>query len=314
MKHLLLGLALCAVPLAPAFAADCKPLQLVATVPLLPGADHRYEMVPVKLNGIDKKLLLDTGGYTSQLSPQVAEELKLPVSGALGGLRDIRGKESRGAVSVGNFEMGNLRAHDIPFSLIPDENMGEAGLNGLIAIDIFLSYDLDLDFGHDKMNFISSDHCDGKVVYWPAEVRSVVPMRIVDGHYLINVTLDGRPLIAMLDTGASRTTMGLDTAAHFFGLTTSSPGMEDSGKVNLALQSYKYKFDVLSFDGIEIHTPTIDLVPSLLLGRREVSIGSRLSRKEDMDDHYDMILGMDMMRHLHVYIATKERKVYITPA
>ncbi len=28
----------------------------------------------------------------------------------------------------------------------------------------------------------------------------------------------------------------------------------------------------------------------------------------------DMILGMDILRHLHVYIAYKEQKLYLTPA
>jgi predicted aspartyl protease len=314
MKHLALGLALCALPLAPAWGADCKSLQMVASTPLTPANDRRVEFVPVKLNGADKKLLLDTGGYTSQLSPQVAAELKLPVGGSLGRLRDIRGKESAGTATVADFEMGNLRAQNIPFQLIPDEAMGQAGLNGLIAIDMFLAYDLDLDFGHDKMNFISSDHCAGKVLYWQADAVAEVPMRIVNGHYLINVTLDGRHLIALLDTGATTTTMGLDTAAQYYGLTPSSPGMELGGKINLALQSYRHKFDTLSFDGIEIHTPTIDMVQSLLLNGRTASTGSRLARVEDVQDHYDLILGMDMMRHLHIYIATKERKVYITPA
>jgi predicted aspartyl protease len=314
MKQAALGLLLCALPLAPAFAADCKTLQLVASIPLVPANDKRAELVPVKLNGTEKKLLLDTGGYMSQISQHVVDELKLPVGGSAFDLQGLTGKQKGAAASIADFEMGTVRAHGTALQIMPDDAMGEAGLNGLIAIDMFLPYDLDLDFGHDKMNFISSDHCDGKVVYWPSEVQAEVPMRIVHGHYLINVTLDGRHLVALLDTGASNTAMGLDIAAQYYGLTPSSPGVEAGAKVNLTIQGYHYKFDTLSFDGIDIHTPTITLMQSQMLGNRQASLGSRLSRTEDVQDHFDMILGMDIMRHLHIYIATKERKVYITPA
>ncbi len=154
----------------------------------------------------------------------------------------------------------------------------------------------------------------GKVVYWPADVMASVPMRIVGGHYLINVTLDGQHLVALLDTGADRSAMGLDTALRYYGLSPSSLGVQTADKANLTVQTYTHKFDTLSFDGIDIHTPTIAMLQSQLFRPREASTGSRIARPEDVQDHFDMILGMDMMRHLHIYIATKERKVYITPA
>src|SRR5690348_17215792 len=68
------SLALALLAVTPARAGDCD-LKLVTSVDMLP-LQGRME-VPVSVNGIPKLLLLDTGGATSQLSPNTVQDLKL---------------------------------------------------------------------------------------------------------------------------------------------------------------------------------------------------------------------------------------------
>lgn len=310
MKKLALGLVLWALPLAPAVAADCGSLQTISSVALEPNATRQVEYVPVKLNGVDKKLVLDTGGYTTQLTPDVVEELKLPIGGASGTMKFVGGTNgSIASAKVADFQMGSMRAHDITLLVSPIPGL-EKHADGLLASDLFLAYDIDLDFGHDKLNFISSDHCPGKVVYWQADAVADVPLRIVNGHYLIDVTLDGKRLVAMVDTGASRSSIGLAEAHRFFGLSASD--MEQAPKANGVVTSYYHKFASLAFEGIEIHDPTFVVIDTGVLDRDRARIGSHVVGQVAQTS--DMILGMDIMRHLHLYIATKERKLYVTPA
>jgi hypothetical protein len=49
-----------------------------------------------------------------------------------------------------------------------------------------------------------------------------------------------------------------------------------------------------------------------MLDRERASAGAHVIGQ--VSQPWDMTLGMDVLRHLHVYIATKERKLYITPA
>ncbi|HSS13582.1 MAG TPA: retropepsin-like aspartic protease, partial [Rhizomicrobium sp.] len=56
-------------------AEDCGPLKQVNAVDLVAGPNRA--MVPVSINGIPKLFLLDTGGDVTQISGEVAEELKL---------------------------------------------------------------------------------------------------------------------------------------------------------------------------------------------------------------------------------------------
>ena len=314
MKHLGLGFGLvAALSATPALAEDCGPLNIVSSVTLQPSESHLQELVPVKINGADKLLLLDTGGYTTQLTPQAVEDMKLPVGGSVFQLTDIRGNVRSATATVSSFEMGTMRAKDISMMIMGDDAIGEsAKFDGLLASDLFLAYDLDMDFGHDKLNFISTDHCPGKVVYWQAQALAEVPMHIVNGHYLIDITLDGRRLVALLDTGATRSTLGAGEAQQYFGLTPNSPDLPLGGKANGSITTYLHKFGVLSFEGVEIHDPSIAILQSGLLQRRQAPIGSHIATS--LVEPWDMILGMDMLRHLHLYIATKERKLYITPA
>jgi predicted aspartyl protease len=292
----------------PAQAEDCN-LTSVASLTLQPGQDRLAEFVTVQINGIDKKMLLDTGGYTSQLTPETVAELKLPKGGALGSSKYIGGNAAAlGIASIADFRMGTMRAKDTSMMISPVPGLS-AEADGLLANDLFLAYDLDMDFGHDKLNVISSDHCPGKVVYWKSDALAVVPMRISNGQYLINVTLDGRSLIALVDTGATRSTMGLKEVRRFFGLTPDSADMVPRN-TNSVVATYMHKFGVLSFDGVEIHDPTIAVMDSALLERDQAATGAHFIGNTVP---WDFILGMDMMRHLHIYVATKERKLYITP-
>ena len=227
MRNLTIGLITCALLAGgPALAQDCGTLKTISSVTLQPSETRLQELVPVKINGTDKRLLLDTGGYTSQLTQETVDALKLPTGGFLGGMKYIGGSNSAvSSASVAEFQIGGMRAKNISMLVNSVPGLGKFA-DGVLASDLFLAYDIDMDFGHDKLNFISTDHCPGKIVYWQTQVLAEVPLRIVDGHYLIDVTLDGRRMVAIVDTGATRTSLGMAGAQRQFGLTASSPDMQ----------------------------------------------------------------------------------------
>jgi predicted aspartyl protease len=313
MKRLGLGFVLLAALAAlPARAEDCGTLKTISSVALQPSETRLKEYVPVKINGVDKRLVLDTGGYTSQITLETTEALKLPVGGGLGTMKYIGGSEiAIRSATISDFEMGSMRARNLSVLVSPIPGLA-AQADGLLASDLFLAYDIDMDFGHDKLNFISSDHCPGKVIYWQAQALAEIPLRIVNGHYLIDITLDGKRLVAMIDTGSPHSSIGLAEAQRYFSLSPASPDMLMAAKANGSVTTYMRKFGVLSFEGIEIHDPNIAVLQTDLLDRERASAGAHVIGQ--VSQPWDMTLGMDVLRHLHVYIATKERKLYITPA
>src|SRR5213596_382840 len=107
----LFGLALlvaaCAFGTA-SYAQNCS-IKLQATVDMLM-LDSVRPMVPVTINGAPKLLLLDTGGFTTQLTREIAKELGMKTREARIELRDVSGNVSRDYVIANTFTLGQLTA------------------------------------------------------------------------------------------------------------------------------------------------------------------------------------------------------------
>ena len=266
-------------------------------------------------------MLLDTGGAMSEITPQVADELGLQRR-MLGFIEvNVAGETSNQAADVSTFAIGQLTTKSIEMVVSPFEKLfsGDTRYAGLIAPNILKQYDVDIDFGAPKLSLLSPDHCDGKVIYWPASAVAVVPMRVLkSGHIIVSVQLDGKPVTAELDTGATMSTLTLPVAESDFGLKMGSPDTpylsEMTDKPGAAI--YHHRFKSLDFDGVAIGNLDVAILPDFLKDKYKQGpqIGSRLGDSPNEGEFADMLLGMNVLKHLHVYIAYKEQKLYITPA
>jgi len=286
-------------------AADCS-LKMVNTVPIELVNNGARVFVPVVINGTPERFVLDTGGDLTQISAAVAEELKLPSVETNIKMLDLYGNASTKAVKVDTFVLGRLRDRNttLPISTF-FQNGGPAA--GLLAADYMGEYDTELDFAGGKMNYFSQDHCRGNVVYWPAAAIAVVPMRLVDRHLHLDVMLDGHPFRAMIDTGATGTTLTTEEAKRVFDLSA-----EDGDK------RFEHTFQKLSFEGLEVGNPHITIIPDKT-GSKDpnngYATGTRVRMQDDpLSAPPSMLIGMNILSKLHLYIAFSEHKIYITPA
>ena len=289
----------------------CGTLRILASLPLV-AADHGNAMVvPVRIDGQAEALLLDTGGLTSQLSRAAVERLNLtPRTGHLN-LLDVGGHASDEWVRADSVQLGNLMASGAIFVIAPNPDLG--GLDGILSTDLMSRYDIDMDFAALRLNYFSPDHCPGQVVYWHAPAVAVVPMRMQDHHIMVPVSIDGQAFDAVLDTGATRSTIGLSMARSVFGLKPGGPGMTPAGPVNgdPSLVAYYHVFSSLTFPGITVRKPGMMILPDVMGTKDgETHIRDMAFRPPSLGP----ILGMDVLKHLHVYIAYGEQKLYITAA
>ena len=189
----------------------------------------------------------------------------------------------------------------------------------MLGADLLKLYDLDIDFASQKLSLFSQDHCPGKVVYWPASAVSVIPIHVeYSGHIIVPVSLDAHPIDALLDTGASGTILSMEFAENNFKLAPGSAEMPKIGEAVgvLPVPVYQHTFSALDLEGISIHNPTL-----YIRGKSEKytftqspHLGSRISDADERSGVTDLTLGTRELRHLHLYIAYKEQKLYITPA
>ena len=249
----------------PAWADDSckKQLTLVTTLPLTDISGGLFS-IPVMLNGVEKHFLFDTGGFFPQISPSVVSELMLKPHELARGefeLYGVDGSVSKKLVTVPSFGLGpiHLTNYDMPVSPNYDGD-------GVFAPLPYKKFYFEMDFSSRKINIFLGDHCESAGVYWPSKALAIVPIAMRDGDIKIPVTIDGHKFTAIVDTGASTSTMRLDVAKNVFALAPESDDMKIIGHLGGDEKApvYQHHFKTLSFEGVTVTNPQIKILTDIV--------------------------------------------------
>jgi predicted aspartyl protease len=300
----------------PTWADDTckKPLVLLGTLPMANDGQTGVFTIPIQLAGVEKQFLFDTGGYFTQVAPATADELKLKRRQSYLELYGTNGSKSREMVTLPTFAVGPVHGSNYEIPVGTDNSFA-----GIFTPIGFTAMDFDVDFAARKLSLFSSDHCDGKVIYWPFKAFAAVPVTVrEDNHLTIPVTVDGHHLTAIIDTGASTSTVRLDMAKFVFGLKPDADDMKVVGHLgdDQTAPIYQHAFQTMSFEGITINNPHILILTDIVNKNADHSAqtGSLTKRVSDDLTLPEVIVGMDVLSKLHMYIAFRERRVYLTEA
>ncbi|HMI95053.1 MAG TPA: aspartyl protease family protein [Micropepsaceae bacterium] len=297
-------------------AADCG-LKRITSVDTL-ASPNGSMLVPVKIGDAQRLLLFDTGGSISGITQPAAQELGLNSLESNIGLIGVGGAVSKRYTVLPSLTLGTVESKAVKFMILPGNTPMSRDNRVAGALAPNPNVDLDLDFAGKKLSMFSSDHCDGQVVYWPATAVAVVPMRLAGlGHIIIPVKLDGKQMDALIDTGASDTFLNLKVAEGRFDFRTDAPDVEPlAGRLaqNPSAKIYQRRFSTLAFEGVTVTNPTLIIIPDQMTARfGETRRTGSLTREADRGLP-DLTLGMSVLGKTHLYVAYKERKVYITAA
>jgi hypothetical protein len=305
-------------------AADCGKLLRENTVQMIPQPGPTADtsgpdLVPVMINGIEKRFVLDSSWFFTMIAQPVADELKLPTNGSYTRITNLDNKQTAAAqVKVKNLAVGLMRGVDQAIPIMPVSSDYDSSTDGVVALYQFESGDVDLDFGHDKMNVISPDHCPGQGLYWTAPVVATLPLSMYGTWITFPALLDGHEVKAILSTGHKRTYVRRDIAEHYYGLTMGSDDTPASGELihDSALQIYQHRFKSLSLGEITINDLQMDIMPfgGYVDNDRRELVGDRTKSERDLNAAPEVSVGMDVLHQLHLYIAFKEHKLYISKA
>lgn len=276
-------------------AQDCQ-LRAMAMLEMQTMPDGRVT-IPVQVEGHDYRLMINTGGYINTLSPQLVKEQGYEPERSPGVLRGMGTRRLDHYVTVKDFVIG--RSHGKNFKFFVD-GFNTIFDDGTLAPQILAAYDVDLDFAHGKLNLFSSDHCPGQVTYWTKNGAAVVPIQIQAlTQVRIPVTIDGKEIMAMVDTGSSTSYISMRAAKRYLGIDEKDPALKSRGNVainGMVAPVYTYAFQTLNFGDVKVSHPQIQIVTDKVWSEN------------------DLVLGIGILRQLHLYIAYKEKKMYITPA
>lgn len=299
-------------------AAECGPQKINASIDLILAG---VPLAHVTVAGKPKLMIVDTGGFTTELFRPVARQLGLSMLYASTGGVGINGKASNLTALIPDLGLGGLHARNIRVLVAGDDgaDIPDDTPAGLIGANILQNYDADFDFAAGKLNLIDPDHCDGRTVYWPAKTVAVVPFRLDPGfHITLSAEVEGKSMMAILDTGASTTAMNLDSAQTLFHVDTNSADVEKVGEIKggRTANVYRTRFKSIALNGVTISNPEVVLLPDMIRSRSPQPPTGELMAPPSADPPRlpDLILGMSTLSKLHVYIAYRERKLYLTEA
>ena len=109
--------------------------------------------------------------------------------------------------------------------------------------------------------------------------------------------------------------MNAKAAEANFNVTGDTQGAVPLGNMS-GRKVFGYVFKTMSFGNITVNNPHIVIIPEIMGLNDPNNSGRSDSRIKKIDDDLeaDLSVGMDVLKKLHVYIATKENKLYITAA
>ncbi|HEY8699003.1 MAG TPA: pepsin/retropepsin-like aspartic protease family protein [Rhizomicrobium sp.] len=313
--YLVCGLALTIALVGAAQAAEDCALKQVASLVMSDALPDRV-VVDVTVAGKPRPFLVDTGGVYSTIYQDVSDALGLQTHAIDQNIEiyDLAGAKSKRYAFVPSLKIGELKADDIPLVVEPRD--GDT-VDGVLAPDFLSRFDLDFDIAGRKLNLVSPEHCQGKVIYW-SDAFAEAPFTLSGVHIVVPMTLDGHEIAATLDTGSNQTHLSERIGRSVFNLGESSAGMERIPNASPDdLEQFRYRFSSLSLAGLTIKNPVIYLMPD----RAAESFRSSHHDRLDIDPVHathlqtaDLLLGMNVLSKLHFYIAYREHKIYFTGA
>ena len=273
------------LPMVPAHAEQCRPASFVLETDWYGGV-----YIPAGIGGQPMKLLVDTGGATSMLTDSTVSSLGLsryPLRGAsvtmYGGLR------LNSFVRINSVQVGDLAATPSTFYVMPDSRIPYA-LSGTLAPDFLSQYDVEFDFPNARLSLFPP----GCAPIDPRSSSTIMPDNV--HHIVVPVQVDGSTVVALLDTGASRSDFSLETARKLFGPGT---GLRPATGADVEDGLYKHSFRTLSIGGVSIANPDLVLVPDGIARRPTGS--PRL------------VLGMGVLRRTHMIVSYSRNLLALTP-
>jgi len=293
-------------------AQDCAPAKLLAEIRMQDAEpESNIRTVPVTLNGQTRQMVLDTGGAITQLSRDTIAELNLPTHASRATVYDINGRVSRRFAMVKELAFGHLHRDDAALMIWPEPKRPYAGE---LAQDLLQPYDVDVDFATGLLRMYAKGHCAGPPDWRPT---ARTPMNNKGWHLHIPVSLDGHTYDAIFDTGSRHTIMRLPAARRDFGLTSDSPGMVPYPAINNdpMLNGHLRTFGKLSFAGMTFEEQEVLIVPDIMNRHAD---RSKLADNPTHRHNEDLILpelslGMDVLKHLHLFLAFGEQALYVAP-
>jgi tetratricopeptide (TPR) repeat protein/predicted aspartyl protease len=294
--------AIAALALAASFAASDAgaACHLAKYFDLPVDMEGRSAIVTTKINGQDARFEVDTGAFFSMVTPDAAARFKLhgiPMMGLM--IEGVGGDATASAAEATEFNFAGVPLKRVQF--IVGGRQFAPGTVGLLGENMLSFADVEYDLAHGVMRYFKAEGCAGVgLAYWAKGNYGVIPIQPfqppVIYHLIGTVKINGHPIRAMFDTGATNSLLAR-RAAERAGVNMDGPDVKYAGLGS-----------GIGRGVVESWTAPID---SFAIADEEIKNTRLTVGKLDLGD-VDMILGMDFFLSHHVYVARSQNKLYFS--
>ena len=277
---------------------------------------QNHLIVDGTVNGQRVDVMLGTGAQQTVMLRSAAERLHLHRKWTNGfPMLGIGGQSRLETATVDDIGFGRFAGKGWRLLVPIDQNLGE-GFDIVLGDDFFHAVDVEFDLAHNVVRLFRPRDCDGaSLAYWaPASATEVAMERVLDARpqIIMEVRINGRPVQALLDSGATVSVLTKHDA-RAAGVTTDSPGVVAVGKLagfgeNL-VDSWTGAFKSFAV-GDEMFRDIVIRFADVYENATYATTGSHNPRNLDQDQ--PMLLGVDFLRAHRVFVAHSQRKIYLT--
>jgi clan AA aspartic protease (TIGR02281 family) len=267
-------------------------------------AQHgKFFYTTITINGQNAELLLDTGSDNNLLTESAARRLGLGISQFQGRVNGIGGGRYTGEVRSREVRIGDAHGEDLTLATVPDDaSIGAA--DGLLGMNFLYSFDMDLDYWGGRAGLYKViGNCPAPGVAMQGSLYAVPISRFIAGLHedefavrelspVIDVSINGVKLRAVIDSGSDRTTLFRDSAGR--------AGVGAAAALRRAMARgvgpRLVKSETRLSDPVVIGDLTLSNMPIDVVDQRH-------------PEHVDMLLGLDFLTRVHVWVSHSSNSV-----
>jgi clan AA aspartic protease (TIGR02281 family) len=290
-------------------ASNCK-LMKIAEWQVKPQTGRLF--VEGEINGQKVDILLDTGAVNSFVVRAAADRLGLTRHEALGYRSYGIGGETHVEYAViDELKIGTATRKNWRTFVLGEHDL-ERPYAFLVGYDFFDQVDVEFDLANNAVRIFQAKDCgDVPLAYWAKGGASEAKLEVDNEKpgILVPVKLNGKPFLAEMDTGTSRSIVSRLVATSL-GLGPDSGNAKAAGQTG-GLGAARSDVWIGTFESFSIADELIRN-PSIGFTNLEIATTATGSRLAAVRELRDMLLGVDFLKAHRVLVAHSQRKLYFT--
>jgi hypothetical protein len=262
-------------------------------------------LVTVAVNDVAATFILDTGADRTLMGEDVVRHLGIERDGwVASAIRGISGIEQRPNALPRSLRLGAtpLRRRtltgdtSVTVGPLPLNDVAGRPIAGLLGRDFLSPFDLDLDLPGRRMTLYDVRGCDAWFLPWTTPYAAIPAATPMGAALVVQVLVDGRPLRALIDSGASAslvTSPGIYRLGLTEELLARDPGGNGSGVGPAPVPMRRHRFAELRVGSETTRDPTLWVAPVHVV------------------PVVDMLLGADWLGPRHVWLSFATRQMFV---